>query len=381
MKILKLRFILPLILILSSCEKAPERYTNIALDVGFKDIAVTLIAYTKDESTFNTYFQLLTDAFSTLGHLYDKYTNFENIVNLKTLNDTAGTGPKGVDQALIDLFNKSKDWTEKSEYTFNPTLGAVLNIWHDYRDEGKLLNSDVPTQYGSVPLMSALELANACTGWENILIDDAANTIEILNPCTQVDVGGIAKGFAADIVAEKLKAMGLDSAIINIGDSSILTIGSKPNGEEWGIGISKPTRPVLIGASTVDTLYFPSDISVSTSGDNQNYYVADDGKYYHHIIDPKTLFPVETSLHAVTVVTDLSAGDAEALSKAFFILSYDEAIAYYEQVQVLYPNNYFGVLWVYELNQAPLSAKNVIESLDFTLVHTDNLLEHSRLYR
>ena len=224
MKMHKIRFLLPLILVLSGCEKAPERFTNIAIDVGFKDIAVTLIAYTKDESTFDTYFQELTNEFSTLGHLFDKYTNFDNIVNLKALNDTAGTGPKVVDQALIDLFNESKDWTLRSEYTFNPTLGAVLNIWHDYRDEGKLLNSDVPTQYGSVPLLSDLELANACTGWDNILIDDAANTIEILNSCTQVDVGGIAKGFAADIVAEKLKAMGMDSAIINIGDSSILIL-------------------------------------------------------------------------------------------------------------------------------------------------------------
>ena len=133
--------------------------------------------------------------------------------------------------------------------------------------------------------------------------------------------------------------------------------------------------------NTLETLYFESSISVSTSGDNQNYYQASDGNYYHHIIDPTTLFPVATNLHALTVVTDLSAGDAEALSKAFFILNYEDGLVYYQSLQTLYPNNFIGVLWVYEIDQAPSSATHLINSEGFSLVHTDNLIEHSRLYR
>lgn len=377
----KLSLILISLLLLTSCESTPSRYAKIALDVGFKDIAVTLIAYTKDESTFNEYYDELTTEFTRLGHLYDKYTAITGITNLYTINDQAGSGPIEVDQALIDLFLEAQMWTTDTRNTFNPSIGAVLNIWHAYREEGKLLNQNEPTEYGFIPSLEEIQSANLCSGWDNIIIDDEANTIEITEACTQVDVGGIGKGFAADIVAEKLKENGLDIAIINIGDSSILTIGTKPDGSEWGIGITAPTRPTLIGANTIDTLYFPADISVSTSGDNQNYYVAEDGNYYHHIINPETLYPVVTNLHAVTVVTDLDAGDAEALSKAFFILDYDQAIDYYAEIQSKYPDNYFGVLWVYEEGLAPTNATNIIDSEGFSLVHTDNLIDHSRLYR
>lgn len=382
MKRQKPLILLTLLLLLSSCAKATDqRFSKIALDTGFKDITVTLIAYTDKQESFDSYFNQMSSDFKSLGQLYDKYTNVDGLINLKTINDTAGLGPQTVDQALIDLFVTAKQWTTDTKNTFNPSIGALLNIWHAYREEGKLLNQENPIDYGKVPNLTELEAANVYSGWDNIIIDDANNTIEITNPYTQVDVGGIGKGFAADIVVANLKASGLTTAIINIGDSSILTIGSKPDGSEWGIGISQPTRPALIGANTVDTLYFPADISVSTSGDNQNYYIAEDGNTYHHIIDPSTLFPVVTDLHAVTVVTDLKAGDAEALSKAFFIMPYDEAMTYYADIQAKYPNNFIGVLWVYELDKAPANASNIINSEGFTLVHTDNLIEHSRLYR
>ncbi len=377
----KITLILATLLLLTSCESTPSRYAQVALDVGFKDIAVTLIAYTKDEATYNDYYDQLEAEFTRLGHLYDKYTRIEGITNLYTINDTAGTGPIEVDQSLIDLFLEAQMWTTDTWNTFDPSIGAVLNIWHAYREEGKLLNQNEPVEFGSIPSIEELNAANLCSGWDNIIIDDEANTIEITEACTQVDVGGIGKGFAADIVAEQLKEAGMDIAIINIGDSSILTIGSKPDGSEWGVGITAPTRPTLIGANTIDTLYFPADISISTSGDNQNYYVAEDGNYYHHIIDPVTLYPVVTNLHAVTVVTDLKAGDAEALSKAFFILDYDRAMEYYTEIQTKYPDNYFGVLWVYEEGLAPTNASNIIDSEGFSLVHTDNLVDHSRLYR
>lgn len=378
---LKLKvLILTCFMVLTGCQKQATRYSSVALDVGFKDIAISFIAYTDTEEEFNHYFDELTLAYQELGHLYDKYNNFDGLTNLKTLNDTAGQGPQVVDQRLIDLLLLSQEWDAKSLYTFNPTLGTVLKVWHTYREEGKILNQEDPTAFGKIPSLAELESANACTGWNNLVIDDEANTVEILNPCTSIDVGGIGKGYATDLVAQQMIESGLTSAILNIGDSSIVTIGSKPDGTEWGIGVAKPSRPVLIGQATVDTLYFTGSISVSTSGDNQNYYVAEDGNYYHHLIDPSTLYPVVTPLHSVTVVTNFSAGEAEALSKALYILPYDQASAYLSELQTQYPNNFIGALWVFELDQAPI-ANNVINSEGFSLIHSDNLIEHSRLYR
>lgn len=369
---------------LSGCttteEPALTRYTNVATDVGFKDIAVTFVAYTKTQEEFNAYFDQMKSAYIELGHLYDKYNDFEGLNNLKTINDNAGKQAIQVDQRLIDLLLHSREWFEKSNRTFDITLGAVLNIWHDYRDEGKSANQNTPIAYGKVPTIEELTSANACTGWDNVVIDDVADTVFITNPCTQLDVGGVGKGFATDIVAKQLKDAGLTTAILNIGESSIVTIGSKPDGTEWGVGIAQPKRPILISDSSVDTVYFPADISISTSGDNQNYYLADDGVYYHHLIDPVTLFPVASGLHSVTVYTTLSAGDAEALSKALYIQDYAQASAYLSSMQKAYPDDFIGAVWIYDLGEAPEGTQS-IDNETFTLVHSENLVEKSRLYR
>lgn len=365
---------------LFACQAQAQKYTDVALDVGFKDIAVTFVAYTDSQKEFDNYYALLVNAFTRYGHLFDKYNDYPSLTNLKTLNDHASEGPIVVDPALFDLLTLSKAWSLYSQNTFDPSIGAVLNIWHDYREDGKLLNQEVPQALGQLPSLNELEDANTCSGWQNIDLNELNHTVKYLNACTSIDVGGIGKGYAADLVEQELKAAGLEVAIINIGDSSIKTIGSKPDGKEWGIGITKPTRPTLIGAGTLDTLYFPSDISISTSGDNQNYYIATDGQYYHHLIDPQTLFPVASYLHALTIATDLSAADAEALSKVLFILPFEEAHAYLLDLQIKYPVHFIGALWVFEAGKAP-DSNYVMDSEGFSLVHSANLVEHSRLYR
>ena len=117
-------------------------------------------------------------------------------------------------------------------------------------------------------------------------------------------------------------------------------------------------------------MYFKDSIHISTSGDNQNYYLAEDGEYYHHLIDPITLFPAKTPLHSVTVATSLSAGAAEALSKAMFILSYEEALSLLAELKRTFPNDTIEATWVYELNQAPVES---IESQGFSVVHSDGI--------
>lgn len=372
--------IILLILILSACKSEPIRYSNVLIDVGFNDAPVTFVAYTENESEFNQFQAILREELLVLGQLFDKYNNYEGLNNLKTINDNAGIQAVEVDQVLIDLITFAKDYYTITQNTFDISMGSVLEVWHNYRDEGKLLNSSDPAQYGRVPTLEELQTANECVSWDFIEINDENNTVYINNPCASLDVGGIAKGYAADIVVNKLLEAGLETAIINIGDSSIITIGTKPNGDEWGVGIAQPKKNVLIADSSVDTLYFKGSIHISTSGDNQNYYIAEGDITYHHLIDPKTLYPVETDLHSVTITTSLSAASAEALSKAMFILPYDDALKLLNQIKAENPNDVIDAVWVYELDKAPANAPS-IGSAGFSVVHSEDIQDQSRLYR
>lgn len=379
MKLKNFLFIL-LILSLSACKSEAIRFSNVLIDVGFNDAPVTFVAYTENEAEFNQFQEILKDEILVLGQLFDKYNNYEGLNNLKTINDNAGIQPVEVDQALIDLIQFAKEYYTITQNTFDISMGSVLEVWHNYRDEGKLLNSSDPAQYGRVPTLEELQIAKECVSWDFIEVNDENNTVYINNPCASLDVGGIAKGFAADIVVEKLIEAGLETAIINIGDSSIITIGTKPNGDEWGVGIAQPKKNVLIADSSVDTLYFEGSIHISTSGDNQNYYIAEGDITYHHLIDPSTLYPVVTSLHSVTIATSLSAAAAEALSKAMFILPYDEALSLLNKLKAENPNDVIDAVWVYELDKAPSNTESK-GSAGFSVVHSKDIQDQSRLYR
>ena len=140
----------------------------------------------------------------------------------------------------------------------------------------------------------------------------------------QLDLGSLAKGYASDKAAEILRENGTTSALINLG-GNIMTIGSNPNGSPWRIGIRNPfSLDENIGVIEV------SDKAVVTSGSYERCFTAEDGKIYHHIIDPATGCPADKGLVSVTVVGD-SGLMCDALSTALFVMGTESAIEFHRE--------------------------------------------------
>ena len=132
----------------------------------------------------------------------------------------------------------------------------------------------------------------------------------------ELDFGGIAKGWAGDRAAQLLRGCGVTSAILRLG-GNIQTIGSKPDGSPWRVGIQDPaTQNTLAVVSVVDQ-------AVVTSGSYQRYFTAD-GQRYHHIIDPDTGRPADNDLASVTIVGDYGTR-CDALSTALFVMGTEQA--------------------------------------------------------
>ena len=141
---------------------------------------------------------------------------------------------------------------------------------------------------------------------------------------TQVDLGGIAKGFIADKLKNYMVSEGVTSAIINLG-GNVLTIGDN-NGDDFTIGIKKPFSKKENEYSAKIKI---KDKSVVTSGSYERYFKKD-GKIYHHILNPKTGYPVENNLNSVTIISENSEyGDA--YSTACFVLGLDKGMKFIEQ--------------------------------------------------
>ena len=136
-----------------------------------------------------------------------------------------------------------------------------------------------------------------------------------------VDLGCIAKGYTASHVAQMLSERGISSALINLG-GNVQALGTKPDGSDWVIGIADASDP----AAYLATLSV-SDCAVVTSGDYQRYF-EEDGRRYHHILDPKTGYPTDNGLHSVTVVCD-DGTLADGLSTALFVMGLSQAEAFW----------------------------------------------------
>ena len=291
-----------------------DRFVATSFEAGF-DTAISLTAYTDKPATFNEYFEVMETEFMRYHKLFDKYNNYEGINNVKTINDNAGIAPVVVDKELMELLVLAREWYDTTEGAFDITLGPVLSIWHDYREEAEEL-AELGLE-GNVPTYDELQEASQFVGWKYVELDEENLTVYINHPNASIDVGGVAKGFTTEKVAQKLECMGLNSGIVNAG-GNVRTIGRKPNGEAWSIGIQHPNKSE--DTQSVDSVRYKESMSMVTSADYYRYYEVD-GVRYHHLISPFTLYPADR--FRSTSINIKHSGIADILSTTMYIHDYE----------------------------------------------------------
>lgn len=290
--------------VFSSCKANERRYSVTYTDVF--DTVTELTAYCADEAEFRSAAEAVHDELLRLHRLFDVYHTYEGLDNLKTVNDAAGKTavPVGEDGDLARLISFGVAQYAATGGKLNIALGALTALWHECRETGVL------------PDDAALAAAAAHCSIEDVVLQ--GGTLYLADPQMRLDVGAIAKGYAAGRAMETARAHGLVDAALNIGGNTVAS-GKKPNGA-WRVGVRDPAGGILTGVSV-------SDVSVVTSGDYERY-VEIDGTRYHHIIDPVTHYPA-AAYRAVTVVC-ADATAADALSTALFLMSVEEGTALLE---------------------------------------------------
>lgn len=364
----KLISILLALLCITGCTKPAEpaltKHSNMSIDSGF-DTYLSLQAATASDEEFNGYFNDACARFSELNQLFDIYNDYENVNNLKTINDNAGIAPVEVNEDIIEMLEIAKEFYELSNGQFDITMGSVMKIWHEYRTEGIELNEQ--GQLGNIPELAALEAAKEHSGWEHIIIDKENKTVYIDDPEVSLDVGGVAKGFAAESIAQRLTSEGIAMGIVDAGGNNRM-INSKLDGTPWNVGIQDPGNsglPALAGGILV--ISKEGSGSFVTSGDYQRNYAAEDGKIYHHIIDPSTLFPADY-FHSVSIVMKDSAR-ADAMSTTLFTMSYEDGLALIEEYNKTHDDN-VGVVWIMD---EPIDAEYHHQVGNYFVAYTSNL--------
>lgn len=233
---------------------------------------------------------------------------------LSLINNQAGIEKLFVSDDIYEVVSTAVKYARLTGGAFDPTIAPLVELWgigDDYT--------------GSVPAASSIISAKEMTDYTKIIMEED-HSIFLEKAGMKIDLGGIAKGYIADKVKDYLHEQGVKRGIINLG-GNIIVMGNKPESQPWKIGVQNPfdSRGNHIGIAEV------ADKTIVTSGIYERFFYAE-GKRYHHILDPKTGYPVENDLASVTIISDLSI-DADALSTSLFILGVEEGLKLIETIE------------------------------------------------
>jgi thiamine biosynthesis lipoprotein len=257
-------------------------------------IEITL--YDVDQALADQAFTQLDSDFSRWHQNWSPWTDGE----LAQLNLKLAAGKSfQVDAELRSLIESGAHLAALSDNLFNPAIGNLVNLWQFHRSE----EADIAPPD---PAAIARLVAARPTMADLIIKDD---TISSRNPEAQLTLGAFAKGYAIEIALAKLRALGINNAVINAGGD--LKVIGKHGERDWRVGIRHPRQPGVLG--WLDAR--PGD-SIFTSGDYERFYMYK-GRRMHHILDPRTGYP-STGLTSVTVI-DNDAGLADAAATALMV--------------------------------------------------------------
>jgi thiamine biosynthesis lipoprotein len=228
----------------------------------------------------------------------------------------AGQAAVAVSPDTFFVVERALHYAELTAGKFDPTVQPIVSLWKIGSEDARV---PAPAE-----IADKLDLVD----YRAVELDRENQTVFLTRAGMGIDLGGIAKGYAADETARILREHGVKNAYISLG-GNLYTLGKNPKGRDWRIGIQEPKVEAAQGAfvAIVDT----SGESLVSSGGYERY-LEDDGTRYHHIIDPDTGYPAETDVLGVTIISPSSI-DADGLSTSLFILGREQGLQLAEQLE------------------------------------------------
>jgi thiamine biosynthesis lipoprotein len=291
-----------------ACAKAPPGQAELAL--GTK-CGVNLFEY-GNSKLYSRIFGRIREIDRTMSAREGVLHNGPSTVMV--INQQAGIAPVKVGDDLFEVLQTAVRYAELSGGAFDPTVGPLVSLW------------GIGTETEKIPDQNEIEQALALINWKELILDREKGTAYLQRKGMELDLGAIAKGYAADEAVRIAREARAGRALIDLG-GNIAVMGNRGGAKRrmppapWRIGIQDPLaeRNAYIGVLLV------SDKSVVTSGIYERYF-ENNAKRYHHILSTTDGYPVDNGLISVTIVADRSI-DADGLSTAVFALGFQQGLS------------------------------------------------------
>jgi len=232
---------------------------------------------------------------------------------LSQLNRAAASGAVAVDAELFDFIARSLDYSVESDGAFDVTVGPLMKAWGFFNGDGR------------VPTRPELSDVRRRVGYRHVVLDRLARTIRFDTPGVELDLGGIAKGYAVDHAVALLKEQGIEAALVSAGGSTVYGLGHPPDRASWDVTIQDPLDPRRVAFSVGLT-----DRALSMAGRSAKSFEVD-GILYSHIMDPRTGRPVEGIVSVA--VTSSTGTEGDALDDALFVMGVNAGRKYLQRLR------------------------------------------------
>jgi FAD:protein FMN transferase len=235
-------------------------------------------------------------------------SNYKNDSELSRVNREAAKAPVKVDPELFDFIAECLRYSRESEGAFDITVGPLMKAWGFFRGEGRM------------PSETELAEARSRVGYRRVILNRKDGTIFFDRSGVELDLGGIAKGYAVDRAVAVLKRCGVASALLSAGGSTIYALGAPPGKPAWEIELQDP-----VDRGKIATRVRLRDRALSVSGSYEKFFELN-GARYSHVMDPMTGRPVQGVLSVAVVTDDGTSGDA--LDNVFYVLGAERGRAW-----------------------------------------------------
>ena len=278
--------------------------------------------YSETRIVMGTFVEITCQDKGAIQKAFEEIKKIDTIANIfESSSEVSLLNRQGKIKASPDLFalvKESVHYYSLSQGAFDITIAPVVRIWKQRIKEAGEKRGD-----SALPQPEEIKSTLNLVGANKLSLNENTSWIKFSQPKMSIDLGGIAKGYAVDKAITRLKELGITSALVNAG-GNIYCLGKKGN-RKWRIGIQNPRNQSKILYS-LDL----ENQAAATSGDYEQFFLSGK-KRYSHIIDPKTGYPVDNGIIAVTIISD-SAATCDALSTTVFVLGKEKGLALLKKI-------------------------------------------------
>jgi len=278
-----------------------QRYEDSRVSMG---CVYTVVSYGRDLARLREAAAAALDEVDRIDRLM---SNYKKDSELSRLNREAAKAPVKVDHELFDFIAECLRYGRESEGAFDITVGPLMKAWGFFRGEGRM------------PGEAELARARNSVGYQHVILNQKDGTIFFDKEGVELDLGGIAKGYAVDRAMTVLKQYGVTSALLSAGGSTTYALGAPPGKPAWEIEVQDPVE-----RDKIATRVRLKDRALSVSGSQEKFFELN-GARYSHVMDPRTGRPVQGVLSVAVITDDGVSGDA--LDNVFYVFGAERSRA------------------------------------------------------